>query len=344
VSRQQFQKIYKRLDITNNEYGESFYNDMIPPLVKKLEEEGIIVEDQGCKCIFIPGIKNPLIAVKSDGGYNYDSTDLAAMNYRINTLKCDRIIILTDKGQEFHFKQLEGASKLAGILDESKHKFDHMGFGLVLDENGEKIKSRSGESIQLMELLDEAQTRAAEVCKQKREESGKEEDKLSEEEYNALGEIIGLTSVKYFDLKQNRVSTYKFSFDKILDPKGDTGVYLLYMYVRLCSILRKGGYDEQKIAEVTESTELSLDTKEEINLALMILRIPEYVDNVLIDLQINKICNILYEVSTKIAEFYKSNKVLGDPKEHSRILLIEITRKAMKVLFNLLGMKTIDKI
>lgn len=109
VSRVQFEQIYKRLDITNTEYGESFYNDMIPPLIERLEKEGIVVEDQGAKCIFIPKIKNPLIVVKSDGGYNYDSTDLAAMEYRINTLKCDRIFVLTDKGQEHHFKQLEGA-------------------------------------------------------------------------------------------------------------------------------------------------------------------------------------------------------------------------------------------
>lgn len=345
VSRHEFQKIYKRLDITNTEYGESFYNDMIPPLVKRLEEAGVIVEDQGCKCIFVPKIKNPMIIVKSDGGYNYDSTDLAAMEYRLHTLNCDRVIVLTDAGQEHHFKQLEGACVKAGILDPKKHKFDHMKFGLVLDENGEKIKSRSGETVQLMSLLDEAQKRAVDVCKEKHANSADgEETKLPEEEYERLGEIIGITSVKYYDLKQNRTSTYKFSFDKILDPKGDTGVYLLYMYVRLCSILRKGGYDEKKLEEVVDTTELSLETPEEIGLALLLLRLPEYVDSVFSDLQINKICNMLYDMSCKIGEFYHNNKVLGDEKEKPRILLIELTRKVMKTLFDLLGMKTIEKI
>ena len=345
VSRQQFVKIYSRLDVTTKEYGESFYNDMIPKLVQRLEEEKVIVEDDGCKCIFVDKCKTPMIVVKSDGGYNYDSTDLAAMEYRVNELNADRIIILTDKGQEYHFKQLLGASLKAGILDPKKHRFDHMGFGLVLDANGEKIKSRSGDSVQLMELLDEAQKRAAQVCKDKHEASGvSEEEKLSEEEYNALGEAVGMTSVKYFDLKQNRTSTYKFSFDSILDPKGDTGVYLLYMYVRLCSILRKGGYDEQKLAAITTTTELKLETKEEIHLALTILRLPEYVDNVFNDLQINKICAILYDISVKIGEFYSSNKVLGDDKEHSRVLLLAITKKTMAALFGLLGMQTVEKI
>lgn len=345
VSRQQFVKIYKRLHITINEYGESFYNDMIAPLVQRLEEMKVAIEDQGCKCIFVPKCKTPYILVKSDGGYNYDSTDIAAMEYRINVLKCTRIIILTDRGQEYHFKQLAGASKLAGILDDSKHRFDHMGFGLVLGEDGEKIKSRSGDTVQLMELLDEAQKRAADVCKQKHEAMGVgEEEKLTEEEYAELGEIIGMTSVKYFDLKQNRSSTYKFNYDNILDPKGDTGVYLLYMYVRLCSILRKGGYDDDKIAEIAPDTVLSIETKQEINLALTILRLPEYIDNVFNDLQINKICNILYETAVKIGEFYSANKVLGDEKEHSRIMLIAITKKAMKVIFTLLGMDTVEKI
>jgi len=343
VSRSQFVQIYNRLNIVNNEYGESFYNDMIPPLVERLEKDGVIVEDDGCKCIFVPKIKVPLIVVKSDGGYNYDSTDLAAMEYRVNVEKADRIIVLTDMGQSFHFKQLEGASKLAGILDPKKHRFDHMGFGLVLDANGEKIKSRSGESIQLMSLLDEARDRAAEVCKQKHENS-KEEEKLTEEEYLERGEIIGMTSVKYYDLKQNRTSSYRFSYDKILDPKGDTGVYLLYMYVRLCSILRKGGYDEERLAEVAKEAELNLETPEEVNLGLLLLRLPEYIDGVFNDLQINKICNMLYDISTQIGSFYANNKVLGDEKELPRILLIELTRKVMKTLFNLLGMDTIDKI
>ena len=246
-------------------------------------------------------------------------------------------------GQGFHFKQLDGACKMAGILDPKKHRFDHMGFGLVLDDSGEKIKSRSGETVQLMSLLDEAQKRAVDVCKEKHANFD-EEQKLSEEEYQEMGEIIGMTSVKYYDLKQNRTSTYKFSFDAILDPKGDTGVYLLYMYVRLCSILRKGGYDQDKITEIAADTEILLETEEEKSLAMLLLRLPEYVDNVFNDLQINKICNMLYDISCKIGEFYARNKVLGDEKEKSRILLIELTRKTMKTLFHLLGMKTIDKI
>jgi len=177
------------------------------------------------------------LLVKKDGGFNYDSTDMAAINYRFNTLHADRCVYITDKGQEFHFKQIFEAAYHAGIIDKSKHRVDHMGFGLVLGADGEKIKSRSGDTIKLKELLDEAQSRAIEESKKKieeaKDENAEEEIKFDEANLEISGEIVGICSVKYFDLKQNRVSNYKFDFDKILDPRGDTGCYLLYMYARI---------------------------------------------------------------------------------------------------------------
>ena len=185
---------------------------------------------------------------------------MAAINYRFNTLKADRCVYITDKGQEFHFKQIFEAAYHAKLIDKSKHRVDHMGFGLVLDKNGEKIKSRSGETIKLRELLDEARDRALVLTKLKIEEEKSEELKISEEEQIKNAEIAGICSVKYFDLKQNRVQNYKFEFDKILDPKGDSGCYLLYMYARIISIFQKGGYTQESIQELAKTHKLKITT------------------------------------------------------------------------------------
>lgn len=175
---------------------------------------------------------------------------MAAINYRFNTLHADRCIYITDKGQEFHFKQIFEAAYHSGIIQKDKHRVDHMGFGLVQDKNGEKIKSRSGETIKLKELLDEAQSRAIELSKQKLQEHSKDDDeeiKFDEALMEENSEIVGICSIKYFDLKQNWVSNYKFDYDKILDPRGDTGCYLLYMYARIQSIFIKGGYSKEDV-------------------------------------------------------------------------------------------------
>lgn len=196
--------------------------------------------------------------VKRDGGFNYDSTDMAAINYRFNTLKADRCVYITDKGQEFHFKQIFEAAFHSKLIDKEKHQVDHMGFGLVLGEDGGKIKSRSGDTVKLKELLDEARDRALEISKQKTDDQ--EELKFTEEQMLENAEIVGMCSVKYFDLKQNRVSNYKFEYDKILDPRGDSGCYLLYMYARIQSIFAKGNYTPEKIRTIAEKTSIKITT------------------------------------------------------------------------------------
>lgn len=342
VSRLQFKQIYTRLDVVNNEYGESFYNDRLPSLVEKLEEEKFAVESDGAKCVFIDGETQPFMVQKSDGGYNYDTTDLAAMDYRLHDVGANRIFVLTDAGQGQHFKLLDAVSQKVGILDPAIHKFAHMPFGLVLGEDGGKIKSRSGDTIQLMELLDEAKTRAMKVYEDK--VKGDEGIHVDQEEIEKTAEIIGITSVKYYDLRQNRISSYKFSFDKILDPRGNTGVYLLYMYVRICSIIKKAGYEGETLDALLQDGVINITTPNEKALALQVLRFPEYLDMVWQDNQINRICDMLYDLSVKIGEFYSQDKVIGSDEEKSRVILLEVTRKVMKQTFDLLGMKTIQRI
>jgi arginyl-tRNA synthetase len=261
ISRAEFKKIYDRLDIKLEEVGESFYNPMLPGLVKELIDRGIAKEDKGAICIFVPKSKVPMMVQKSDGGFNYDTTDLAAIRYRIEEKGADWIIYITDSGQEAHFKLLFEGAKLAGYLDPMKTKVDHMHFGLVLQESEEqeeekgeegkdgkkapakkkvqKIKTREGKSVKLLELLDEAKARALAIFQERLKEDEEGKVQVDQDRLEETAEILGISSIKYYDLKQNRISNYVFSFDKMLDPKGNTGVYLLYMYVRICSILRK---------------------------------------------------------------------------------------------------------
>lgn len=157
---------------------------------------------------------------------------------------------------------------------------------------------------------------------------------------------MGISSVKYYDLKQNRVQNYVFAFDKMLDPRGNTGVYLLYMYVRVLSIMRKGSYEGEILQQLLAdpSAKFKVSNKSERELAIALLRLPEQIDLAMTDLQLNRLTDQLYEIAVKIGEFYQQSKVLGSEEEKSRILLLEATRKMMEVLFNLLGMKTIDRI
>jgi arginyl-tRNA synthetase len=265
VSRQEFQQIYDRLDIRLEEVGESFYNPFLAPMVEELKAKELAVEDQGALCIFVGKKKSPPVMVqKSDGGFGYASTDLAAIRYRANELKCDRVVYVTDVGQELHFKQVFEAAEKVGFVDRKQVQLDHMMFGMVLqesvsvDEQGkevrkqEKIKTREGKSVKLKELLDEAKARALQTFRTRIQQAeGEEESKEGqtkvqiegEEEMESAAEVLGLSSVKYFDLRQNRIQNYVFSFDQMLDPKGNTGVYLIYSYVRICSILRKAEFN-----------------------------------------------------------------------------------------------------
>jgi len=168
-----------------------------------------------------------------------------------------------------------------------------------------------------------------------------QEDKLEE-----TAEILGISAIKYFDYKRDRTSDYVFAFDSMLDPNGNTGVYLLYMYVRICSIMRKGNYNEETIAKLlAEGHSFKIGDPSERNLALTLLKLPEQIDMMVADLQPNKLCDLIYDISVKFGEFYGKVKVLNDPEhEVSRILLLDATKKVMKTIFDLLGMKTIERI
>jgi arginyl-tRNA synthetase len=227
ISRKEFQKVYDRLSVSIDEYGESFYNSRIPKVIEEFTEKGLVkVEEGGAKCVFMEeGVVNnnnvPLMLQKSDGGFGYDSTDMAALKYRIQELGATRIIVITDFTQADHFKMCFKAAEMIGWIsassdDAKKVRLDHIGFGTVQGEDGKRFKTRSGDTVRLVDLLDEAVTR---MESQLRERISSGSANIAEEELHKTACILGYGAVKYFDLRRNPTSNYIFSYDRMLDTK-----------------------------------------------------------------------------------------------------------------------------
>jgi arginyl-tRNA synthetase len=242
LSSRAYQVIYDLMGIAPFiERGESFYNPLLVGVVKALEEAGLLVENEGAKCVFLEGFTNregkplPLIVQKSDGGYNYATTDLAAIRYRVQEDKAQRVIYPVGAEQSNHFAQIFQVGRRAGWITDDV-EFVHTPFGLVLGEDGTKLKTRSGEAVRLRDLLDEAIARARADLESRLKEEGREET----EEFKAqVAQVVGISAVKYADLSQNRNSNYIFRFDKMLSLQGNTAPYMLYAYVRIQGINRK---------------------------------------------------------------------------------------------------------
>ncbi|XP_019192362.1 PREDICTED: arginine--tRNA ligase, chloroplastic/mitochondrial-like isoform X2 [Ipomoea nil] len=339
ISRREFEKVYQRLGVHLEERGESFYNPFIPKTIELLNEKGLVEESEGARVIFIEGKKIPLIVVKRDGGYNYASTDLTAIWYRLNEEKAEWMIYVTDVGQREHFEMVFAAARLAGWFpsDENAYpKASHVGFGLVLGEDGKRFRTRSTEVVKLIDLLDEAKSR----CKTALIERGKAEE-WTEEELEQTAEAVGYGAVKYADLKNNRLTNYTFNFDQMLSDKGNTAVYLLYAHARICSIIRKSGKD---IEELKKTGTLDLAHQDERMLGLHLLQFPEVVEEACTNLLPNLLCEYLYNLSEDFTRFYTNCQVVGSAQETSRLLLCEATAVVMRKCFHLLGITPVYKI
>ncbi|KAL8524090.1 hypothetical protein ACS0TY_013888 [Phlomoides rotata] len=339
ISRSGYEKLYQRLGVHLEEKGESFYNPYIPGVLEILSKHGLIEESEGARVIFIEGKKVPLIVVKSDGGYNYASTDLAALWYRLNEEKAEWIIYVTDVGQREHFEMFFTAAKRAGWLpaeDNNYPRASHVGFGLVLGEDGKRFRTRSTETVKLVDLLDEAKSK----CKAALIERGKDKE-WTQEELDKTAEAVGYGAVKYADLKNNRTTNYTFSFDQMLNDKGNTAVYLLYAHARICSIIRKSGKD---IEELKKTGTLDLAHADERTLGLHLLQFPEVVEESCTNLLPNGLCEYLYNLSEDFTRFYTNCQVVGSEEESSRLLLCEATAVVMRKCFYLLGITPVYKI
>ncbi len=343
-SRREFEVIYQWLDIDLTERGESFYNPFLPGIIEQLEQSGLLVEDAGAQCVFLDGFMNkdgnplPLIVKKSDGGYNYATTDLAALQYRIQQDRARRIIYVTDAGQSNHFAQVFQVAERAGILTEDVG-VTHVPFGLVKGEDGKKLKTRSGEIVRLKDLLTEAVGRARRDLESRLVEDNRQE---TPDFIAHVAQVVGIAAVKYADLSQNRTSDYIFSYDKMLALQGNTAPYLLYAYARIRSIGREGQIDLQTLAE---NTPISLHEATEQQLAKAILQLSEVIREVETTLLPNRLCDYLYELSRKFNQFYENCPVLKaeETVKYSRLVLCDLTARTMKLGLSLLGIPVLER-
>ncbi|WP_353930277.1 arginine--tRNA ligase [Okeanomitos corallinicola TIOX110] len=343
-SRKEFKVIYDLLDIKLEERGESFYNPYLPKVVEDLETAGLVEENQGAKCVFLEGFTNregdplPLIVQKTDGGYNYATTDLASVRYRIQEDQAKRIIYVTDVGQTNHFNQFFQAAEKANWIPEEVELI-HVTFGLVLGEDGKKFKTRSGDTVRLKDLLDEAISRARKDIESRLEKDEREE---TEEFIKNVAEVVGLSAVKYADLSHNRTKDYVFSYDQMLALKGNTAPYMLYAYVRTQGISREGNIDFDNLGE---NAKVLLTEPTEFTLAKHLLQLDEVISEVEQELLPHRLCDYLYNLSDKFNKFYENCPVLKseEPTKTSRLILCHLTARTLKLGLDLLGIKVLER-
>lgn len=345
ISRREFEKVYKRLDITVEECGESFYNDKIPAVVEEFEKDDLIsIEEGGAKCVFVPKFKVPLMLVKSDGGFGYDSTDMAALKYRLKDLGATRLVYITDFSQGDHFKMCFLAAEKKGWVDAKTHKLEHIGFGTVMGDDGKRFKTRSGETVRLVDLLDEAVSRMeASLIERINEKKAV----ITIEQVPEIAAAMGYGAVKYFDLRRNPTSNYKFSYDEMLDTRGNTAIYLLYAHARLESIISRGKADFNiDVNELikNKSAKIVLGHPSERNLALHLQMFADMIVDVLEDLYPYRVCDFLYALSNAVSDFVTKCKVLGSDEMESRLLLCRASAIVMRQCFDLLAIRHVDRI
>jgi arginyl-tRNA synthetase len=333
-TRRHYLPLYELLRVkltVADERGESAYNSELPGVVAELKKLSLAVESDGATVVFIDGPeKPPLIAKKTDGGYLYATTDLAAVRYRVSQLHAQRIIYVHDSRQAHHFAQVFAVAKKAGWADGVS--LEYAPFGTMLGEDGKPFKTRSGGTVKLKELLDEAEERALSVVKTKNPD-------LPAEEQKKIAEAVGIGAVKYSDLAKDRVADYVFSFDKMLALDGNTAPYLQYAHARIRSIFRKA----QAPARRDQSVSIDLNSPFEIALAKHILRLGEVIDLVARDLKPHLLCTYLYDLATKFSGFYENCQVLGSQEEASRLALCQLAARTLEIGLELLGIEHPDR-
>jgi len=346
VSRKVIGEIYERLNVTLIERGESFYQDRMVAVVKQLQDSGCLEHDEGREIMFVPDRGVPMTIVKSDGGYTYDTSDMAAIKQRLHEEKGDWLIYVVDAGQSNHLETVFAGARKMGWYDPAVARVEHAAFGVVLGEDKKKFKTRSGDTVRLSELLDEGLRRALQKLQEK------ERDKvLTPEELKSAQEAVAYGCIKYADLSNNRTKDYVFSFDKMLDDKGNTAVYLLYAYTRIRSIARNAGVTSEQLRSAAETDALSLDHKQEWRLAKLLLRFPEIIDHMLADLCMHTLCDFIYEVASTFTAFYDQCYCIEKDRQSgeitvihwNRLLLCEATASVMSAGFNILGINPVSR-
>jgi arginyl-tRNA synthetase len=341
LSEEAYQEIYDLLGVKLITRGESYYNPMLAEVVADLESKGLVTVSGGAKCVFLEGFQNregeplPLMIQKSDGGYNYDTTDMAAIRHRIEEERADRIIIVTDAGQSTHFQLVIKTAEKAGYLDPEKVRVDHVTFGLVLGADGKKFRTRSGDTEKLIDLLSTAVEKSEEILAEKNPE-------MEANERAAIAKALGIGAVKYADLSCHRVGDYHFSYERMLRFEGNTAAFLMYAYTRIAGIKRKISLNA-KSAELNPNSKLVLEHPSEISLGVHLLRFNETLDYVSQELLPNRLTDYLYNLAEKFNAFFRDCRVEGSPQQSSRLMLCEAVARTMKQGFDILGLTTVEK-
>ena len=332
-SMQEFEHVYELLDIHYDiQCGESFYNDRLPGVVERLLKSGIAEISEGAVVVFfrdIPELTDkPCIIRKRDGGFNYATTDIATIDYRLDDLKADSVWYVVGAPQTLHFKQIFEIARQQGYRADLRH----ITFGSILGEDRKLMKTRSGENVPLRQLLEEACRRARKIIDEKNPD-------LSEAEKIDVAQRIGIGAVKYADLSQYRMTDYVFSWEKMLSLQGNTAPYLQNAYVRIRSIFRKAGKSAPKIHK------LILAHSAEINLAKRLCQFAEIVPHVLNDFRPNILANYLFEVANSFHTFYEACPVLKseEPARSSRLALCHLAGQVLYRGLDLLGIKVPEK-
>ena len=350
LSQVQFDMIYQRLGVKfDYTLGESFYHPRLQPLVQALRDKAIARESEGALAVFfddIPQLKeHPALVQKSDGAFNYTTTDLATLVHRLETWRPNEIVYVTDARQQLHFQQLFAV--FHQWQPEAKVKLAHVWFGSILGDDGKPFKTRSGETVRLSELLDEAEERAFKAVSEKNPE-------LPDPRRREIARIVGIGAVKYADLLPNRQSDYVFSWDKLLALNGNTAPYLQYAYARIRSIFRKGNVElgvppvlsSQSPATNSQSpVSLHLDAPEEVALARHLLNFGLVLEAVAEDYRPNFLCNYLYELAGHFMRFFENCPVLKSEAEQraSRLVLCDLTARVLKQGLDVLGIETLEQ-
>lgn len=333
LSMQEFEEAYEILDIHYDiQRGESFYNDRLPGVVERLLKSGLAEISEGAVCVFFRDIpelaERPCIVRKSDGGFNYATTDIATVDYRVQDLKADAVWIVTGAPQQLHFKQIFEITRREGFTTD----FRHITHGSILGDDRKLMKTRSGDNVPLREVLDEAIVRARRIVMEKNPD-------LPEAEQNQIAKTIGIGAVKYADLSQYRMTDYIFSWDRMLALQGNTAPYLQNAYVRIRSIFRKAG------TEFSLPNELILSEPAELQLAKRLAQFAEVVPQVLNDFRPNILANYLFELANAFHAFYEVCPVLKaeEAVRATRLGLCELTARTLRRGLDLLGIQVPEK-
>ncbi|MBS6438843.1 MULTISPECIES: arginine--tRNA ligase [Pantoea] len=342
ITMGQNQLIYDRLNVTltrKDVMGESLYNDMLPGIVDDLRAKGLAVTSEGATVVFLDEFKNKegepmgVIIQKKDGGYLYTTTDIACAKYRYETLKADRVLYYIDSRQHQHLQQAWTIVRKAGYVPESV-PLEHHAFGMMLGKDGRPFKTRSGGTIKLADLLEEAHDRALALVREKNPE-------MSEAELQQLAEVVGIGAVKYADLSKSRTTDYIFDWDNMLAFEGNTAPYMQYAYTRVLSVFRKAGVDVDTI-----DAPLAITEDREAQLATRLLQFEETITQVARDGTPHVMCAYLYDLAGLFSGFYEHCPILSAEDEatrQSRLQLAALTAKTLKQGLDTLGIKTVER-